>query len=275
MTTLRLSLRRIVGVLIFLGAIISAHADTALFIGNSYTYGAGDKAVQKLGVPGLVAAIAESKGHQLETSSVTKGGKDLGYHLAQPETAAALSAKKRDWLVLQDLSTKAVQPGGMEAHLAQTEKLYRLFRATSTNGRVVLYQTWPRGPLNTMYRDAADGPAKMFASIKSLYAASAQKLEAIDPGDQVRIAPVGEAFVLCMARHPEINLYSEDNHHASAAGSYLSSLVLYATLFSDAPTGATRTFPGLEIAADQAAVLQGIANEVTAPPRSAAKSAPR
>jgi hypothetical protein len=257
---------RMFRVLILFGAIISAHAETALFIGNSYTYGAGDKAVQKLGVPGLVAAIAEAKGRHLDAASVTKGGKDLGYHLAQPETSAAISAKTRDWLVLQDLSTKAVQPGGMEAHLEQTESLYHLFRTTSPKGSVVLYQTWPRGPLNTMYRGAADGPAKMFASIKSLYAASAKKLEAIDPGDQIRIAPVGEAFVLCMARHPEINLYSEDNHHASAAGSYLSSLVLYATLFSDAPTGATRVFSGLEIAADQAAILQGIANEVTASP---------
>lgn len=271
MTSSRIILR-LAAVLICLLSIIPTRADTALFIGNSYTYGGGDKGVQKLGVPKLVAAIAEAKGRRLETDSVVKGGKDLGYHLAQPETAAAIAAKKRDWLVLQDLSLKAIQPGGMESHLASTEALYRLFRATSPEASVVLYQTWPRGPLNIMHRGAADGPAKMFGSIRSLYAASAEKLEAIDPGTQVRLAPVGEAFMLCLARHPEINPYSEDNHHASAAGSYLSALVLYAMIFSDDPTGATHSFLGVEIDAAQAVALQAIAAEVTAPARSANKT---
>lgn len=252
------------GVLIALLSTIPAHADTALFIGNSYTYGGGDKTVQKLGVPRLVAAIAEAKGRALETTSIVKGGKDLGYHLAQPETAATIAAKKRDWLVLQDLSLKFSKGGGLEAHLADTESFYRLFRATAPDARVVLYQTWPRGPLNHMYRGADDGPAKMFPSIRALYAASAEKLEAIDPGDQVRVAPVGEAFMLCLARHPGINPYSEDHHHASSAGSYLAALVLYATIFSDDPVGATRSFPGVEIDAATAETLQRIAAEVTA-----------
>lgn len=255
------------GALLAFSPLHSARADTALFIGNSYTYGGGDKAVQKLGVPGLVAAIAKAKGRQLETDSVLKGGKDLGYHLAQPQTADVIAAKKRDWLVLQDLSLKFVKAGGKEAHLADTEAFYRLFRATSPEASVVLYQTWPRGPRNVMHRGAADGPEKMFRSIQSLYAASAEKLEGIDPGAQVRVAPVGEAFMLCLARHPDLDLYSEDQHHAGAAGSYLAALVLYATIFSDDPTGAPRTFPGVEIDETRAAALQRIAAEITAPSR--------
>src|SRR5438105_3010113 len=91
------------------------YAEDILFIGNSFTYGAGDKAIQEHGgVPKLVEAIAASKGRTIQTMMVVAGGKDWGFHLAQPNTATALSAKKWDFVVLQDLSTKATHVGNRE-----------------------------------------------------------------------------------------------------------------------------------------------------------------
>src|SRR5438309_1637268 len=90
-------------------------AEDILFIGNSFTFGAGDQAIQKYGgIPKLVEAIAASKGKTVTTMMVAVGGKDWGFHLQQPKTAEALAARKWDWVVLQDFSTKPTHLGKLD-----------------------------------------------------------------------------------------------------------------------------------------------------------------
>ena len=45
-----------------------------------------------------------------------------------------------------------------------------------------------------------------------------------------RFVPVGAAWQLARARHPEIELYAEDGGHASPAGTYLAACVFCAVL---------------------------------------------
>lgn len=251
-----------------------ANAQEVLFIGNSYTAGDGLPELQKFGaVPKLVELIATSKGKSLSTGKVIAGGKDLGYHLQQAETLAQLSAKKWNYVVLQDLSTKptavinkATQKPNVEEFFENGVLFYNKIREVNPDTKVVLYQTWARGKDGKFFA-GYKGPDEMFAAIIANYAEQARRLEELEPGDQILLAPVGAAFQMSLAKYPEINLYNPDNHHATVSGLYLSALVIYATITKDTPAGATNVFGSVTIPEEVAQQLQDIAVEITAPQR--------
>jgi hypothetical protein len=247
--------------------IASALAGDVLFIGNSYTYGEKAPEVRELGgVPKLVELVAAGKGRTISTDMLATGGKDLGFHLQQPETEPRVRSKKWDTFVLQDFSTKATRAGNVEEFFQNGATFYRLVREASPEARVVLYETWARGEASPVYSktpmpNAFMNPAEMTAEIVRNYAEQERRLEALEPGEQVVVAPVGAAFQRCKETYPDIPLYTEDEHHASAAGLYLSALVIYATLTGDSPLGATHDFPGVAIPTETATRLQEIAEK--------------
>jgi hypothetical protein len=248
-----------------------ANAGEVLFIGNSYTYGAKQPAVQKLGgVPKFVELIAASKGRELSTEMVFAGGKDLGHHLQQPTTEPKVRSKKWEFVVLQDLSDKATRTGNVAEFFQNGATFYKLVREAAPGAKVVLYETWARGEGSPLYSKTPKPtvfttPAEMTAEIAGNHVEQERRLEALEDGEQVLLAPVGEAFQACRVAHPEISLYSEDNHHASTEGIYLSALVIYSTLTGDSPLGATHEFPGVTIPADTARLLQEVAAKTVAP----------
>jgi hypothetical protein len=253
---------------LLIGSVTAFCTENILFVGNSFTFAAGAPPVEKLGgVPKLVEAIAAAKGQKIETTMVSSGGKDWGWHLQQPATETALSAKQWNWVVLQDYSTKTTHMGNLSDSLANAETFYKRIRKGSPAAGIVLYETWARGIGHSFYTGTSTkksfvDPEEMMTEIRKGYAELKVRLEAIEEGEQVRLAPVGTAFALCQKKHPEINLYSGDIYHASEQGYYLSALVIYATVFRDSPTGATREFPGITFDSDTSAKLQEIAAEV-------------
>ena len=234
-----------VSVLLFAGA-LTVSGEEILFFGNSFTFMAD--------VPGLVRDIATAKGRSVSVKSVTEAGANWTNHLAQPVTEAALTERQWDWVVLQDRSNQYKNPW---EHLQNAEKFYRRIRAHSPNAKILLYQTWAYGATSADYKKDDSTPEQMTEGIRKLYADSAKKIEALDEGRQVWVAPVGEAFALCVKTHPELNLYEKDRKHANRRGSYLAALVIYATLFDDSPSGATT-----KVTPEEAALLQKIAAEV-------------
>jgi hypothetical protein len=254
-------------VLFFVGAAGCLRADDALFIGNSYTFGGAEREIlQHGGVPNLVEEVAASKSRQLASMMLAAGGKDWGYHIKVPATHTALGMKKWNWVVLQDYSTKPTHIGDVEAFYRDGEALYRSIRQQSPKAKVVLFETWARAKGNSLYTGASTpksftDQAQMLDEVEKAYTELDRRLEAIEHSNQVLLAPVGEAFARCMERHPEINLYWTDKHHANAKGSYLAALVIYATIFQDSPKGATREFYGVSLAPDEAGKLQEIADE--------------
>ncbi len=243
-------------------------ADDALFFGNSFTMGAGDPAVSKSGgVPKLVEAIATSKGKKLTTEMVAVGGKDFGFHLTQPKTDEALAAKQWKWVVLQDYSTEPTHAGNLAEHVKNAETFYKRIEAKDPGAKIVLYQTWAYAKGNHIFSEKSTkgfaNPAAMTAELQNGYAKSAKRLEALEPGEQVLVAPVGTAFARCVEKYPDITLYAGDLKHPSGPGSYLAALVIYATIYEDNPRGAPHDFGSLAVNAQEAEKLQGIAAEVT------------
>jgi hypothetical protein len=82
-----------------------------------------------------------------------------------------------------------------------------------------------------------------------------------DLGSELRapVAPVGLAFAQSQKERPELVLFADTGVHANAAGAYLAACVLYATLFSESPEGATWAVEG--VSKKDAAFLQSVAWE--------------
>lgn len=254
-------------VFIFLCLHAACPAESVLFIGNSYTIGSRtDPITAAGGIPAYVEAIAVSKGKNLTTKTVAARGKDLSYHLGQAETDEALKAAKWDWVVLQELSTKPTRIGDPDGFFADAATLYSRAREASPDGKVLLYQTWPRPATSSYISKEGKSKKKKFESsgemlddVVANYAEARGRLEAAEPGDQVALARVGEAFVRCLQKYPQLSPYGTDGHHASPEGYYLAALVIYGALFDDSPVGATHDLPGLTIDAETAKSLQEIA----------------
>jgi hypothetical protein len=103
----------------------------------------------------------------------------------------------------------------------------------------------------------------MMADLHASYAKLQDDLATRGPKREVRVAPVGMAFLRATAE-TKINVNAADAHHASPEGYYLAALVLYETIYHESAVGAPASFYNGEwiIPADDAAKLQEIADAV-------------
>lgn len=222
------------------GAGGDAASRAVLYIGNSYTY------VNDL--PGTVAGMATSSGVPplLPPTSITPGGTAFSDHWASSDVQAALATGSYDVIVLQGQSLEALaDPGGFQSYgelLADA--------AAASGALVVLYQTWARKEGSDVYTQSWSGgdPAAMQDGLTAAYAALAASTGAT-------VAPVGEAFRLSRAAHPEIELYSGDGSHPSPEGTYLGACVFY-HLLAGAPVPASAALPAGIDATEAAALLE-------------------
>jgi hypothetical protein len=74
------------------------------------------------------------------------------------------------------------------------------------------------------------------------------------------MAPAGLAWKRAMEQRPSLNLYGPDREHPSMAGTYLTTAVLYATVFGKDPSSSTYQPSG--ISAEDGAFLRRLAWEI-------------
>lgn len=242
---------------------LSIKAEDILFIGNSFTY-VGN-------IPKLVEAIAFAKHKPVSFLMVATGGKDWGWHLKNAATDKALTAKPWNWVVLQDQSARATHAGDVAEFKANGAAFYDRIAQKAPQAGIVLYQTWALEAGNPIFKDTPSpktflNPDQMFGEIEKNYGELHATLQARDPQRKVLLAPVGAAFARCVKEHPEIRLYDADQKHPSANGSYLSTLVIYATIFRDSPLDVPAV-RNLTLDPTSKKTLQSVAAEVTQQPQ--------
>jgi len=226
----RAALRPAFGLLLCLGLLLvgcggaaapacgSGPCTRILFLGNSYTY------VNDL--PSTFARPAGSAGRPVEVSSVANGGETLAEHAAASDSLDAIASRRWTYVVLQEQSeTPATWPGRTSMYPAVRTLAGGIESAGATP---MLFMTWAhRDGLPTAGQ--ADYGA-MQLQISNAYLAIARELN-------VPVAPVGYAWSLVRADHPEIGLWADDGSHPSGAGTYLAACVFYAAIFRASPTG--------------------------------------
>lgn len=259
-----------------------ANARSILFVGNSFTYGAGT-AVQGFhpervhdlngdgigGVPALFATFSEELKQDWQVSLETSPGKDLAWHL---DNRRAAIGHRWDVVLLQGYSTlDPAQPGDPTRHIAAARALAALLHGANPGVRVLLVSTWSRA--DQVYRPDGHWFGKPIAAMAADIAAA--NCSALAGARQLAgTVPVGAAWTRAIRdglADPNpydgiaagtIDLWGSDNYHASVAGYYLEALVEFGAVTRIDPRRLgrrERAAQELGIAPKQAQALQRVA----------------
>ena len=223
----------------------AAPAPNVLFIGNSYTF------VNDL--PTMTVLFAQAGGVTLQQTSVTQGGATLAVLIAQTQAVAMIAQGGWTHVVLQGQS---LEPAfDVASFLASAHVLAD--DAHKAGAAVSFYQTWPRKVGDAVYQEpmAGGSPQSLAQLLHDGYEKAAQQ------NGGVRV-PVGDAWMLTLAQHPEIALYQADGSHPLVSGTYLAACVFSATLFAVQPEKVTWVPDGLD--AKQASALRAMCRAATA-----------
>ncbi|MDB5327599.1 MAG: uncharacterized protein JWM57_3168 [Phycisphaerales bacterium] len=260
-----------------------------LFFGNSFTQGYAPGTAPGGGdlyynVPDAIKSYATADGHVApRIVQETLGGSNLSYHVTQAqtkpqETVANTGGSPWSYVVLQDESLrpadKTSDANAIAQFRADSKTLSDLVRANnSPSAATIMYQTWARGPVSTVYPNTYSTPGAMQTDLTKNYALAGTSLNTAYGYDEARVAPVGDAFGTL--NFDSALLYNADARHSTVFGYRLSAAVLYRTIYnekiSDIPYSAVQSWIGLT--AGQYAQIQSVADSVAIPEPAAAGAA--
>ena len=262
----------------------AAQADTILFVGNSFTFGAlspvwkfHSPTVTDLngggagGVPALFKTFTAEAGLDYTVSLETVGGKDLQYHL---DNKRAVIDQAWDHVVLQSFSTlDAAKPGDPASLIASAAVMAKMFRARNPKADVRLTATWSRAdltylsaghwygkPIGQMAKDVRAGydqaaaGSPMIAGVIEVGSAWNRAIDTgfADPNPYDGIEP------------GKVDLWAYDNYHASSFGYYIEALMVFGAVTGKDPLslGPKETAAmELGISPAQATAMQQIAHD--------------
>jgi hypothetical protein len=267
-----------------------AAAESILFVGNSFTFGARSPVfrfhatdVTDLngggygGVPALFKVFTREAGLDWQVSLETVGGKDLQFHLDQKR---GLIDRPWDHVVLQSFSTlDAAHPGDPASLVRSTSVIAKLFHDANPKVDVRLMATWSRA--DETYLTTGHWYGRPIGAMAMDVRAAYDKAAAASPY-VAGVLPVGEAWNRAFdvgfadgdpydgVQFGQVDLWAWDNYHASLYGYYIEGLVVFGALTGRDPRSLG---PGETAAADlgvspaQAAAMQAIAHDELAAQR--------
>jgi hypothetical protein len=205
-----------------------------LFIGNSFT--------ARNDVPGLIADMADARGHTLEHRLISAGGASLRMHWNKGDAPKAIEQNRWDYVVLQEQSTLPVK------NAQRTHENIRLFdEAIKASGaKMALYLTWARQKVPETQKALTD-----------CYTSIGEELGAT-------IVPAGVAWERLLGKKHHPVLHDKDGSHPTLAGSYLAACVFFAVLFDESPVGIP--FDSKALTAAEVSLLQTTAWETAQAP---------
>lgn len=268
---------------LFFGSTANA-ATSILFIGNSFTFGAGS-AVQKWhansvrdlnaqgigGMPALFQAFARQTGLDYEVALETQGGSGLDWHLQHKRDA--IGQQPWDAVVMHGYSTlDADKPGDPTKLIASAQQMAAFLAQRNPAVDIRLMATWSRADQTYPATGAWHGKhiAAMALDVRAAYDRAASSAGPAVKG----VIPVGQAWLRAMLTdvadaNPyngvdpgKVNLWAKDHYHASQYGSYLEALVVFGAITGRDPrvlgAGECAAYE-LGISAQQAVALQKVA----------------
>ncbi len=211
-----------------------AHGQTQriLFLGNSYTY------VNNL--PQITADIASSLGDTLIFDSNTPGGYTLQSHSTNQTTLNKIVAGTWDFVVLQEQSQLPSLPINQveEQVFPYARYLDSIINEQNPCGETMFYMTWGRKNGDISNCDWWP-PVCTYQGMDNLL--RLRYMIMADSNDAV-VSPVGAVWRYIRNHFPGIELYSSDESHPSAAGSYAAACCFNTAIFRKDPLQITYDF---------------------------------
>ena len=192
-----------------------------LFIGNSYTF-FND-------LEQIFEKLCRENGKDVRAYRVTQGGRKL-LQLMEPgdpvaeKLIAALQERQYDVCFLQEHSLRPLL--NFDAFLEGATYVCQLLKPQQPN--VILYQTWARKIGSATLEQYGWTPDGMTEGLASAYKKVGDALGA-------EVSPAGINFHKVIQLDSSIELYNPDKTHPSYAGSCLTALTHYHTLFKAFP----------------------------------------
>lgn len=262
-----------------------AFGASILFIGNSFTYGAGAPVMRYKpgsvtdlngegigGVPALFKAFTAQAGLDYDVSLETHPGVGIDWHLEH--ALAKIGQRGWDVVVLQSYSTlDAKQPGDATKLVGSVKRMAEMLKSKNPAVDVRLTATWSRA--DQTYDKGGHWYGKPIDAMAGEVRAGYDKAAAASPIVK-GVIPVGEAWGRAMRSgfadaNPydgievgKVNLWAADHYHASSHGYYLEALMVFGGITGRDPRslGAHECAAAdLGIAPAQAAALEKIAFE--------------
>lgn len=243
----------------------AARAETILFVGNSFTFGATSPVLRYRpeqvtdlnkegigGVPAIFKVLTFQAGLDYQVSLETSPGKNFDWHLAN---RLPLIDRPWDVVILQGQSTLDLErPGDPTRIIEYGRQLSDILRQKNPSARIYFQATWSRADLT--YAKPSPWKGKPIAAMARDVRAGYDRARAVSPAIR-GVLPVGEAWTRAMETgvadpNPydglafgQVDLWGWDQYHASAAGYYLSALVTFGAITGRDP----RSFGEREVAA--------------------------
>jgi hypothetical protein len=262
----------------------AARAESILFVGNSFTYGAGSpvwkyrsETVTDLnaegvgGVPALFKAFAEQAGLDYQVSLETAGGTDIAFHLRERR---ARIDRAWDHVVLQSYSTlDKDRPGDPASLVASARQAAAMFAGRNPKVSLWLTATWSRA--DQVWKPGGAWHGKPIAAMALDVRRGYDRARAVSPLFK-GVIPAGEAWNRAFAAgvadpNPydgltfgQVDLWTHDQYHASAYGYYLEALVAFGRITGRDPRSlgqGERSAAELGFSTAQTEALQRIAAE--------------
>ncbi|HEY8570925.1 DUF4886 domain-containing protein [Phenylobacterium sp.] len=269
---------------VLLGAVPAVAAESVLFIGNSFTFGAMSPVwkykadtVTDLnkggvgGVPALFKAFTRQAGLDYDVSLETVPGQGLDHHLAEKR---ALIDRSWDHVVMHGYSTlDRAKPGNPALLFATAGEAARMLKARNARANIHLTATWARPDL--IYRPGQPWSGKSLAIMTADLRRAYDKAAAAAP-EIKSVIPVGDAFQRAVDKgvadgNPydgispdQIDLWTYDHYHGSTFGYYLEALMVFGRITGKDPLslGPRETSAAeLGLSPAQATALQQIAHD--------------
>jgi hypothetical protein len=221
-----------------------------LFVGNSLFFGAGSPvryyrsgSVTDLngtgfgGVPALFKAFTRQAGLDYAVSHVLNSGKGLDFHLAAHPTILGMPWDAA--ILLSHSLLDRDRPGDPALLAKSVVSVCQLIESGNPKVSIKLVTTLPR-PDQVYVANGhwyGRGMERMAADVRQGYELAASAASLVGA-----VIPAGEAWILAVQAgiadaNPydgigagQMNLWAEDNHHASAQGYYLTALVIFGTV---------------------------------------------
>ena len=260
-----------------------AAAESVLFIGNSFMFGAGSpvrfhrtQSVTDLngegigGVPALFKSFSEQAGLSFAVSLETSGGKGLDYHFNEK---AAVIGRAWDRVVMLGYSTlNREKPGDPALLIRSAKQIAGLLHGKNPKVDIRLIATWSRA--DQTYPKTGHWHGKpieqMAIDVRAAYDAAAANAAPLIRG----VIPVGEAWNRAFQAgvadpNPydgiaagQVSLWTHDHYHGSAYGYYLQALMIFGDLTGLDPRSlgkGERSALELGFSGGQASALQQVA----------------
>lgn len=282
-TSRRLRARLLASLALLCGGAPAVAAVEILFIGNSFTYGAGS-AVQTYqpgtvtdlngtgigGMPALFKAFTVQAGLDYNVSLETQPGSGLEFHY---DNRRALIDRPWDRVVMHGQSTlDFAAPGNPGRIMTYSALLADLFLARNPAVDVSLMATWARA--DQTYLPTGHWYGQPISAMAYDVQAGYDMALAVNFPKVDRVIPVGLAWNRAIELEVaddnpydgvtagQLNLWASDSYHASQYGSYLEALTVFGIITGIDPRtlgGAEQAARDLGMSASEAFALQAIA----------------